>query len=154
VVFIYNDVKKERGEIEMNFIQKRMNKKGFTLVELIIVIAVMAILAAIVVPRMGGITQTFRANADERMCDQYARELEVRIQAGETIAASGTVASEMAAGETVETPASLAASAYYFLYNDAADTVTVFVALTADAPHAAVPANAVNAQRDGAAPIN
>lgn len=72
----------------LKMIQKKMNKRGFTLVELIIVIAVMAILAAIVVPRMGGITNSFRTNADERLCDQYAREIEVQIQTGNTPAAA------------------------------------------------------------------
>jgi|LGOV01.1.fsa_nt_gb type IV pilus assembly protein PilA len=66
----------------IKMIQKNMNKKGFTLVELIIVIAVMAILAAIVVPRMSGITTTFKKNADERVCANYAREIEVSIQSG------------------------------------------------------------------------
>jgi len=66
----------------IKMIQKNMNKKGFTLVELIIVIAVMAILAAIVIPRMTGITAIFRENADERSCETIGRELIIRIQTG------------------------------------------------------------------------
>ena len=66
----------------IKFIQKQQNKDGFTLVELIIVIAVMAILAAIVIPRMSGITDIFRENADERSCETLGRELIIRIQAG------------------------------------------------------------------------
>ena len=34
---------------------KKMNKKGFTIVELVIVIAVIAILAAVMIPTFGGI---------------------------------------------------------------------------------------------------
>jgi len=73
-------------------IQKNMNKKGFTLVELIIVIAVMAILAAIVIPRMGGITESFRTNADERTAEMYARQMQVRVQLGDFDINSGAAA--------------------------------------------------------------
>lgn len=66
----------------IRMIQKNMNKKGFTLVELIIVIAVMAILAAIVVPRMTGITESFKEKADLRYCEMVAREVQVQIQIG------------------------------------------------------------------------
>ena len=37
---------------------KKMNKKGFTIVELVIVIAVIAILAAVMIPTFGGIIET------------------------------------------------------------------------------------------------
>ena len=35
---------------------KRNNKKGFTIVELVIVIAVIAILSAVLIPSFGGVT--------------------------------------------------------------------------------------------------
>jgi type IV pilus assembly protein PilA len=73
----------------MNFIQKRMNKKGFTLVELIIVIAVMAILAAVVLPRMGGITTSFKIKADERVAASVSREVQIGVQTG-VLAVTGT----------------------------------------------------------------
>ena len=37
---------------------KKMNKKGFTIVELVIVIAVIAILAGVMIPTFGGIIKT------------------------------------------------------------------------------------------------
>ncbi len=91
----------------IKFIQKKMNKKGFTLVELIIVIAVMAILAAIVVPRMSGITQSFKVKADERVCDTLAREIEVSIQAGNT-------PTDTHDDITTSTVASLASGEFYY----------------------------------------
>lgn len=121
----------------IKFIQKQMNKKGFTLVELIIVIAVMAILAAIVVPRMSGITDSFKEKADERVCENYARDLEVLIQLGNDVdgdsGTSGTQAFGLVSEVITEAagidPKSNAAAEYYFVYSGT--TVTVFVSATA-----------------------
>ncbi|MBE6566457.1 MAG: type II secretion system protein [Ruminococcaceae bacterium] len=44
---------------------KKMNKKGFTIVELVIVIAVIAILAAVMIPTFGGIIE--KANASKAL---------------------------------------------------------------------------------------
>jgi prepilin-type N-terminal cleavage/methylation domain-containing protein len=43
---------------------KEDNQKGFTLVELIIVMAILAVLAAIAIPKYTGILETSRVNAD------------------------------------------------------------------------------------------
>ncbi|MBN2797029.1 MAG: type II secretion system protein [Clostridia bacterium] len=134
-----------------------MNKKGFTLVELIIVIAVMAILAAIVIPRMTGITQSFKEKADERVCENYARELEIMYQMGETVDGDGTAGAPITSYglvsdviTNVETPESMTGN-YYFVYNGT-NTVTVYVSNTAPTS-AAVPAGVVNASRDNAVEI-
>ena len=50
---------------------KRNNKKGFTIVELVIVIAVIAILSAVLIPTFG----TVIADANESARDQEARKL-------------------------------------------------------------------------------
>ena len=42
---------------------KKNNKKGFTIVELVIVIAVIAILAAVLIPTFTGVTERAEANA-------------------------------------------------------------------------------------------
>ncbi|MBE6533155.1 MAG: prepilin-type N-terminal cleavage/methylation domain-containing protein [Ruminococcaceae bacterium] len=43
---------------------KKMNKKGFTIVELVVVIAVIAILAAIMIPTFSGVTTDAKEKAD------------------------------------------------------------------------------------------
>lgn len=50
---------------------KKMNKKGFTIVELVIVIAVIAILAAVLIPTFSGVIE--KANQSAAM--QYAASL-------------------------------------------------------------------------------
>jgi len=107
-------------------IQKNMNKKGFTLVELIIVIAVMAILAAIVVPRMSGITNSFKVRAAERTCATIAREIEVRIQNG-SIDDSSNITLTNVSGVVSDAGTSPIGGAYQYSYNASNDTLTVTV---------------------------
>lgn len=128
----------------IKMIQKNMNKKGFTLVELIIVIAVMAILAAIVVPRMSGITETFKERADERTCDTIAREIEVMLQLGNAPdPTDGTVVSLL--DENTMTPSSEAAAFYYFY--EAGTGVVVYAADDAVGTYAAAIAVDISAVR-------
>ena len=56
---------------------KKMNKKGFTIVELVIVIAVIAILAAVMIPTFSGIVQ--KANASKAL--QQARNIYTEVYA-------------------------------------------------------------------------
>ena len=132
-------------------IQKNMNKKGFTLVELIIVIAVMAILAAIVLPRMGGITQSFRVKADERVGAQVAREVQVAIQTGvlalstDTNDGSEQVVnySTLSGGDAIPAPTSIASATsanWKIVYQDGA-TGSIYVYATSEAGDTASVAN-------------
>lgn len=54
----------------------RLNKKGFTLVELVIVIAILAILAVVAVPVVSGITEKANKSADDTNLALYQSALE------------------------------------------------------------------------------
>lgn len=66
----------------MNFFKKRLNKKGFTLVELLIVIAVLGIIAGIGITSMNGVTDNVKTKADEATADMIAKAIEVEIISG------------------------------------------------------------------------
>jgi|GEM_PF-1174259 len=54
----------------LGIIRKQMNKKGFTLIELVVVIAILAILAAIAVPRLIGFQDRAKEQADNQTAAQ------------------------------------------------------------------------------------
>ena len=56
--------------------KKRLNKKGFTLIELIVVIAILGILAAVIIPRFGGFTDKARATQALTEAKQIATALD------------------------------------------------------------------------------
>ncbi len=134
-------------------IQKMNNKKGFTLVELIIVIAVMAILAAIVVPRMAGITGSFKEKADQKTCAMYARVIQAKIEINNTtgitagtltkLVNAGTPSTNAVIGEEVK-PTQVSGGAYWYLYDSTANTVTVSASTdsTGASPYATVTVDA------------
>ena len=66
------------------------SKKGFTLVELIIVIAILGIIALIAVPSLTGIQQRSQVNADIRTAEQIGKA--VRIYLTDTASGDLTVA--------------------------------------------------------------
>lgn len=71
---------------------KLKNKKGFTLVELLIVIAVLGIIAAIAVPRFTGVLGGFRDRADQSAAELLAKEIQAEFLVEEwTIADAATL---------------------------------------------------------------
>jgi len=67
---------------------KLRSKKGFTLIELIIVIAILGIIALIAIPNLAGIRQRSQVSADKRTAEQIGKA--VRIWATDVDAAGAT----------------------------------------------------------------
>ena len=57
----------------------KKQKNGFTLIELIAVLVIMAILALIVTPLVMSIIRKARISADKRSIDAYGRSIELAI---------------------------------------------------------------------------
>ena len=67
---------------------KKMNKKGFTIVELVIVIAVIAILAAVMIPTFGGIIKKAnKSSAEQTAASSYKEAYALAIADGKIDAA-------------------------------------------------------------------
>ncbi|QUH21667.1 type II secretion system protein [Alkaliphilus sp. B6464] len=70
------------------------NQKGFTLVELIVVIAILGILGAIAVPKFGGFKETAAEKADEATMDVIRNAVMIALANGDievTGEADGTI---------------------------------------------------------------
>lgn len=128
-------------------VKKKSKKKAFTLIELIIVLAIMAIIAAIAIPNFMAVRDNSRAKADIQSCETIKRTTLMLVSDG-TIAAgtkafvltvptvTGGTATEDTAlgtafkdvkvpqGKTLDTP-SVTATKYNIDINDSGDvTVT------------------------------
>ena len=91
----------------------KLNKKGFTIVELVIVIAVVAILAAVLIPTFVGLTRAANASADIQACRQMNTQLAINeVTKGKTIV--DVYDALEAAGMTAKDYHPLVADTYFF----------------------------------------
>lgn len=63
--------------------KRAKGNKGFTLVEIIVVLAIVAILALILVPRLSGYTKLAKAKADEATARSIKTAVEALVASGE-----------------------------------------------------------------------
>ena len=104
----------------------KKTKKGFTLVELVIVVAVMAILVAVAIPTVASITNTAKEAVDDTNAQTIESMLKLAIADKAKTGASATVALTGAEIDTAITNAKLGISKdCYFVYDPATGDVTV-----------------------------
>ena len=108
--------------------RKKTNKKGFTLVELVVVIAILAILAAIAVPTVSNIINTANANVD--IANAQTVELALKSAHAEAVGGTWIIASSQT---TPNTPAQIS-------------DLNVDTALT----HEGIPLTTIQSSRSGA----
>ncbi len=69
---------------------KKLNNKGFSLVELIIVIAIMVILVVVIAPQYTKFVNNGKISADVQTADEIAVAINVAIAEGKTVSITGT----------------------------------------------------------------
>ena len=75
----------------MTKLTEKNNKKGFTLIELIVVIAILGILAAVLTPRIVGFTSSAKASATESNARQLYNAISLGV-ADDKIAPAASIA--------------------------------------------------------------
>lgn len=79
-------------------------RKGFTLIELVVVIAILGILMAIAVPRFTSMTQNAKVTADGATARNIAGALNVAIADGNAVILSNTITFSSRAADASATP--------------------------------------------------
>ena len=69
---------------------KKLNKKGFTLIEMLVVIAIIAILVAIIIPTVSNATEKAKESADAANIRSIAAEMQIKYLTADTPAADST----------------------------------------------------------------
>ena len=110
---------------------KKNNKKGFTLVELVIVVAVMAVLVAVAIPTVQSITGT----AKTAVADSNARTIESMIKLAEAQASKDSDTIVALTADQIDkalTDAKLGIETGTFAYNPTKGTVKSAAAATGE----------------------
>lgn len=78
----------------MSILRRMKNKKGFTLIELIVVLAILGVILAIAVPRYNGLQASAQVSADEATSELIIKSAEL-MQANEGYASPTATLAEM-----------------------------------------------------------
>ncbi|GIM28471.1 hypothetical protein CPJCM30710_11370 [Clostridium polyendosporum] len=85
----------------MRAVQIKKNKKGFTLIELIIVLAIMAIIAAVAIPNFSSIINNSKKKADTQSCETIKRTALSLVSQGDMLDGEYTITVENSGDPTV-----------------------------------------------------
>ncbi|WP_312460265.1 prepilin-type N-terminal cleavage/methylation domain-containing protein [Proteiniclasticum sp.] len=85
-----------------NTLKKKNNKKGFTLIELIVVIAILAILAAIAIPRFGGLREDSQDKANRATAASVLNAAELYFTTEGKLVPAGTGTDKTLIGGLIE----------------------------------------------------
>lgn len=132
---------------------------GFTLVELIVVIAIMILLSAIIVPKFIGLIDTFKIRTDTINCEKYASALEMKYQLGKVVDGDGIDGTPiqnfglLSNVISVENPPQYGDDMNYYFAWDGTSTVTVYTysvvgyIATSEVPNGSIQARRSNAKK-------
>lgn len=84
----------------IKWLNKKRNKKGFTLVELVVVIAILGVLSAIAVPRFAGTLNNSKVTADQASAKTIVSALNLAVAAGDATVDDTIVFKDAEADET------------------------------------------------------
>jgi len=101
---------------------KKLNKKGFTLIELIVVIAILAILAAILIPAVTGYITKAEQARDSANCRALYSQVSLQVMLDQALSpATGTTTSGLdityTADTTLNTVSAFACESAAFTYS-------------------------------------
>jgi len=91
---------------------KKLNKKGFTLIELIVVIAILAILAMILIPSLTGYIAKATNAKNAANCRSEYTKYQLDLAVGNTVELPATIATRIGADSVTLTAADSAVSAF------------------------------------------
>ncbi|MBQ3013710.1 MAG: type II secretion system protein [Clostridia bacterium] len=104
---------------------KKMNKKGFTIVELVIVIAVIAILAAVMIPTFGGIiSKANNSSVQQAASSLYKQAIALDLADGVQDGKDGDDEIEFVEGKPVTYEVDANGKVTKFQYTDASKKLT------------------------------
>lgn len=131
----------------LNFFYKKMNnKKGFTLIELIVVIAILAILALMAIPRLSGFTEKARQSNDENAANvvcNAAALYHASNPTDATITVAELVTDQLIQSAPTATSKAYATNTFAPTLGSGATADTISVTLTAQSGYTTSPGNYV-----------